>query len=54
LFGAFCFLILILAWLIAAFFVWVRKDDKAPAWDEIQSAPPIVPEPPFKGGGPDW
>jgi Sel1 repeat len=49
--GAFCFLVLILAWLIVAFFVWVRKDDKAPAWDEIPSRPPIVPEPPFKGGG---
>jgi Sel1 repeat len=49
--ASFCLLILIAAWLIAAAFVWIRKDAKAPAWDEIQSVPPILPEPPLKGGG---
>jgi Sel1 repeat-containing protein len=50
--AAFCFLILVIAWLTAVAFVLIRKDvPKAPAWDEIQSVPPIVPEPPLKERG---
>jgi Sel1 repeat len=44
--------ILVVLWLKSAFVRWIKKDDKAPAWDEIPSSPPIVPEPRFKGGGP--
>ena len=32
----------------------LRGNDMAPEWDEIQSVPPIVPEPPFRGGGLIW
>jgi hypothetical protein len=30
---------------------WIKTPDKAPAWDEIPSVPPIFPEPEFKGPG---
>jgi len=45
-------LILLVLWLKRAFDRWLKSDAKAPAWDEIQSVSPIVPEPTFKGGGP--
>jgi len=47
-------------WLKRGFVRWTKSDVKAPAWDEIQSVSPVVPEPPFKGAGPiaraitDW
>src|SRR5205807_457668 len=44
-------LILIMMWLKAAFARWIKSEDKAPAWDEIKSVPPIIPEPPLKEAG---
>jgi Sel1 repeat len=38
-------------WLIAGAVKWIKSEPKAPAWDEIQSVPPITPEPPLKGSG---
>jgi hypothetical protein len=49
---AFCGLIVFSTWLAAGTVRWIKREDKAPAWDEIQSAPPVVPEPPFRGSGP--
>lgn len=50
---AICGFILIVAWPIFAFWRWLRTEDgdKAPAWDEIKSVPPIIPEPPLKASG---
>jgi Sel1 repeat len=45
-------LILLVYWLKGAFVRWIKSDGKAPAWDEIKSVPPIVPEPPLKKPGP--
>jgi hypothetical protein len=47
-----CAVFLLVLWLGAAFARWIKSDSKAPAWDEIKSLPPVLPEPPFTGGGP--
>jgi len=48
---ALCGLILLAVWLITAFVRSIKSNDMAPAWDEIQSVSPIIPEPPLRGGG---
>src|ERR1051326_1445557 len=43
--------ILTMFWLKQGLVRLIKSEPKAPAWDEIQSVPPVVPEPPFNGGG---
>ncbi len=49
--SALCGLILLAVWLITAFIRWNKSNGMAPAWDEIPSVPPVIPEPPLKSGG---
>ncbi len=44
-------MLLFMLWLKTALVRWIKSDGKAPAWDEINSVPPIVPEPPLKKSG---